>query len=83
MITLADNEETIALFKSKLNSYVEPDFSWEKLPAKSKGLSNAEIIQASEDALKEMVINDHNKVALPQLIKAIEDRNTYREIKFQ
>jgi SpoVK/Ycf46/Vps4 family AAA+-type ATPase len=71
---LPSKEEIIELFKTRLQSYVACDFSWEKLPLISEGLSNAEITLAANDAIKEMLIYDHNSITLSMLQQAIEGR---------
>lgn len=71
---LPTDDEVIQLFKSRLHSYVAKNFSWKKLPAISKGLSNAEVTLASNDAIKEMLIHDLDSITISMLKKAIQDR---------
>ncbi|RPA50734.1 ATP-binding protein [Shewanella vesiculosa] len=71
---LPSKEEIIELFKTRLQSYVASNFSWKKLPLISEGLSNAEITLAANDAIKEMLIYDHNSITLSMLQQAIEGR---------
>jgi hypothetical protein len=53
---------------------VAKNFSWKKLPEISKGLSNAEVTLASNDAIKEMLIHDLDSITISMLKKAIQDR---------
>ncbi|WP_299017156.1 AAA family ATPase [uncultured Photobacterium sp.] len=73
---LPSEEEIIQLFKSRLQGYVARNFSWKKLPAISEGLSNAEITLAANDAIKEMLIHEHNSITISMLQHAIEDRKS-------
>jgi len=71
---LPSNNEIILLFKSRLHSYVANNFSWKKLALMSEGLSNAEVTLAANDAIKEMLIHDHQSISISMLQQAIEDR---------
>ena len=73
---LPSDNEIISLFKSRLHSYVAKNFSWKKLALKSDCLSNAEVTQAANDAIKEMLIHDHQSVTISMLQQAIEDRKS-------
>ncbi|MCK8104650.1 MULTISPECIES: AAA family ATPase [unclassified Pseudoalteromonas] len=73
---LPSEEEIIKLFKTRLHSYVANNFSWKKLSAIAGGLSNAEITLAANDAIKEMLIHDHNSITITMLQQAIEDRKS-------
>lgn len=72
---LPDEEEIIALFKSRLVSYVSKKFSWSDLADKAKGLSSAEITLAAQDAIKELLIHEHKRVSIGMVLAAIEDRH--------
>ena len=72
-------KEITTLFKNKLSPYVAKTFSWKKLPELAEGLSNAEITLAAEDAIKEYLIHDHDKISLPILKHAISDRRMISE----
>ncbi|WP_418135133.1 AAA family ATPase [Psychromonas sp. GE-S-Ul-11] len=72
-------KEITTLFKNKLTTYVSKNFAWKKLPELAEGLSNAEITLAAEDAIKEYLINDHEKITLPILKHAISDRRMIKE----
>lgn len=72
-------KEITTLFKNKLTPYVSKSFAWKKLPELAKGLSNAEVTLAAEDAIKEYLINEHEKISLPILKHAISDRRMIKE----
>lgn len=73
---LPTSNEIISLFKSRLHSYVTKNFSWKKLALKSDGLSNAEVTQSANDAIKEMLIHEHPSVTISMIQQAIEDRKS-------
>jgi SpoVK/Ycf46/Vps4 family AAA+-type ATPase len=72
---LPTEKEITTLFKNKLSPYVAKTFPWKKLPDLAIGLSNAEITLAAEDAIKEYLIHEHEKITLPILKHAINDRS--------
>ncbi len=71
---LPDKAEIIALFKSRLQSYVGKRFSWAKLAEKADGLSCAEVTLAAQDAIKDLLIHEHEYISIEMLTSAIEDR---------
>lgn len=71
---LPTENEIVTLYKNKLKDYVAKNFSWKKLIQCSEGLSNAEITLAAEDAIKEFLIHGHDKITLPIIQVAINDR---------
>tara|TARA_R110002033_G_scaffold20300_4_gene51496 strand:- start:25761 stop:26741 length:981 start_codon:yes stop_codon:yes gene_type:complete len=73
---LPSESEIIALFKSRLCSYVSKNFPWKKLALLSDGLSNAEVTLVANDATKEMLIHDHQSITISMLQQAIEDRKS-------
>ena len=73
---LPSDDEIIALFKSRLNIYVAKNFSWKKLALIANGLSNAEITLAANDAIKEMLIYEHESITFSMINQAIEDRKS-------
>jgi SpoVK/Ycf46/Vps4 family AAA+-type ATPase len=73
---LPSDNEIVLLFKSRLHSYVAKSFSWKKLALMSDGLSNAEITLVSNDAIKEMLIQDKKSITASMIQQAIEDRKS-------
>jgi SpoVK/Ycf46/Vps4 family AAA+-type ATPase len=71
---LPSENEIIALFKSRLRTYVAKNFPWKKLAHLSDGLSNAEVTLVANDATKEMLIHDYPSITISMLQQAIEDR---------
>jgi SpoVK/Ycf46/Vps4 family AAA+-type ATPase len=75
---LPTDDEIVMLFKNRLKPFVRRNFPWKKLPELSKGLSNAEIVMAAEDAVKEILINDLENISISLLEHAIRDRRNIR-----
>ncbi len=71
---LPGQEEIVSLFKSRLKSYVEKDFPWAELAKKAAGLSSAEVTLAAHDAIKELLIHEHEVITVAMVEIAIEDR---------
>lgn len=67
-------DEVITLFRNRLKPYVAKNFPWKKLPEKAEGLSSAEVTQAAEDAIKDLLIDEHDRITQPMLDSAINDR---------
>lgn len=68
--------EIVTLFQGRLSPYVAADFPWERLAGLAEGLSSAEVTLVAEDAVKEMLIEDRDGIALAQLEAAITDRRS-------
>lgn len=75
---LPGEAEIVTLFKNRLQPFVAKNFAWKKLPAITLGLSSAEITRAADEAVKDLLIHDHEKVTMPMLETAIMDRREMR-----
>ncbi len=71
---LPGQEEIVSLLRSRLKSYVEKDFPWAELAKKAVGLSSAEVTLAAHDAIKELLIHEHEAITVAMVEVAIEDR---------
>lgn len=71
---LPTKTEIMSLFKSRLAQYLGGRFKWDKLADLADGLSSAEITLAAQDAIKDFLIHDREKITLEMLHNAIEDR---------
>jgi SpoVK/Ycf46/Vps4 family AAA+-type ATPase len=76
---LPNEEDIVRLLKARLSRNVVKRFQWSKLPSLCTGLSSAEIARAADDALKDSLINDQDKVTLNMLEEAILERRTMRK----
>jgi len=76
---LPKDNEIITLFRNRLEPFVAKNFSWQKLPSLAQGLSNAEISRAADEAIKDLLIHERNKVTMSTLENAITDRRDMRK----
>jgi len=72
--SLPGKDEIVTLFKSRLVPYVARRFSWNTLTEKAKGLSSAEVTLAAQDAIKDLLIHEHEFITLDMALTAIDDR---------
>lgn len=73
---LPDDEEIIALINNRLGNF-KGDFDVKQIIAAIKGLSHAEITMACDDAIKETILSDENKVSEALFLSMIKDRQQY------
>ncbi len=71
---LPSQEEIVTLFKSRLKTYVEKSFPWSEIARKAAGLSSAEVTLAAQDAIKDLLIHEYEKITVAMVEAAIEDR---------
>ena len=71
---MPNKEEIITVFESRLVPYVGKRFSWVKLAEKAEGLSCAEVTLSAQDAIKDLLINEYEKVTIEMVASAIDDR---------
>ncbi len=71
---LPGKEEIISLLKSRLGSHVVKEFPWTEVAQKAQGLSSAEVTLSAEDAIKEMLIHEHETITEEIVESAITDR---------
>ncbi|AEY01639.1 ATPase central domain-containing protein [Oceanimonas sp. GK1] len=76
---LPDDEEIITLFKNRLQPYVAKGFQWKKLAQVAAELSSAEITRAAEEAIKEMLIHNLDRISFASVKEAILDRKEMRK----
>jgi SpoVK/Ycf46/Vps4 family AAA+-type ATPase len=63
-----------ALMKSRLANFELHDLRWSELLAQGEGLSQAELVRASDDAAKDAVLAGSGVVAHDRLLAAICER---------
>jgi SpoVK/Ycf46/Vps4 family AAA+-type ATPase len=71
---LPEHEMLINALKSKLAVFGKSKIDWEKLAVSAAGLSYADITRACEDAIKDAVIHDRQKVATNDILKTLSER---------
>ena len=63
-----------ALMKSRLANFELQDIRWNELLVEGEGLSQAELVRASDDAAKDAVLAESSVVAHDRLLAAIRER---------
>ncbi|ABM29786.1 AAA family ATPase [Nitratidesulfovibrio vulgaris] len=71
-----NDAETIHLIKCRLATYWNEEWSTEAILKTTTGLSHAEIVQACDDAVKDIIINDQAAIDFDTLVKSIEYRRS-------
>ena len=71
---LPGKEEIATLFRSKLKRYADKYFRWSDLAENTKGLSSTEVTYAAQDAIKKLLIHEHEVITMKMVAPAIEDR---------
>jgi len=71
---LPEKNEIIATLKAKLASFTTSRLPWSKVADQAVGLSFGDLTRACEDAIKDVIIHDREKLVQADLISAIEER---------
>jgi len=71
---LPEHDLLINALKAKLALFNKSKIDWEKLAVSAAGLSYADITRACEDAIKDAVIHDRQKVATNDILKTLSER---------
>ncbi|WP_082648276.1 AAA family ATPase [Lysobacter capsici] len=66
--------QIICLLKAKLSGFLGGRVAWKRLADQAKGLSHAEIKRAAEEAIKDALIHDRNKVTENEVGKMLKER---------
>ncbi|WP_420464558.1 AAA family ATPase [Panacagrimonas sp.] len=75
---LPDTEQAQTLLRHRLAGHLPKRVAWKGLATQASGLSYAEIAKASEDALKEALMNEEAQVDIKQVIAMLEERRVMR-----
>jgi len=67
------------LIENRLALFDARSLAWEELATSAQGLSSAEVTRACEDAAKEAVLHQKNKITTALIIKAIERRHAGKQ----
>ena len=79
--SLPDKALAIELIKNKVAAFPTSRIFWKKLVAYADGLSFADISKACEDAIKDAIINDRDKITQRDIAKLLMDRKANRPHK--
>ena len=72
------NEEGERLIRNRLSAFLPSRIGWKKVQSVAKGLSHAEIARACDDAAKQCVIDDEEKISTSQLVEFLSERQKAR-----
>jgi len=72
---LPDQEQSTRLLRLRLKPFVAGNFPWAKLARFAQGLSSAEVTLVAEDAIKDMLIHEHERITEDMIKAAISDRS--------
>jgi hypothetical protein len=72
--TLPDKEQSISLLKARLARSIAKNVSWKRLADIAAGLSYAEVSRASEDSLKNSLINKTKNISEAEIADMLAER---------
>jgi SpoVK/Ycf46/Vps4 family AAA+-type ATPase len=67
-------EDRSRLVANSLGSFLRPAFDTEYIASRTEGLSQAEIVQACQDGIKQAILSDKETVDADSLVRAVQDR---------
>ena len=73
---LPDKARIAEALRVKLSSFKTDKIQWAKAAAAAQGLSFADIARSCEDAIKDAIVHDRQKVTHAELMSAIRDRKS-------
>jgi SpoVK/Ycf46/Vps4 family AAA+-type ATPase len=71
---LPDQESIIAALKTKLTAFKKSKIDWNELATNSVGLSYADITRACEDAMKDAIVNNREKISMDDVRRTLSER---------
>lgn len=74
---LPDHVLIVKLLKSKLSVFRTLRLNWKKLADESSGLSLSDICKVCEDAVKDAIIHDRDKIISKDIAKLLAERKKY------
>ncbi|KAB0664016.1 ATP-binding protein [Oryzomonas japonica] len=75
---LPEHEQLISALQAKLSIFPKSKIDWIKLADTALGLSYADITRACEEAIKEAIIHDRQKVVTGDILKNLSERKAIR-----
>jgi SpoVK/Ycf46/Vps4 family AAA+-type ATPase len=76
---LPDVQGIKELLKDRLCNYTDKGFSWDKAAEIARGLSHAEITRATQEVIKDSLINDLASVSENEILNALNERHEIKE----
>lgn len=78
---LPQQKQIFVLLKNKLAGFAQSKMDWTKLATSAEGMSYAEIVRATEDAIKDALIHDKDAVSYQDISSFLEERKAIRFAK--
>jgi SpoVK/Ycf46/Vps4 family AAA+-type ATPase len=75
---LPEHDQLINALQAKLSVFQQSEIDWEQLAEGASGLSYADLTRACEDAIKEAIIHDRQKVVTCDVLKYLTERKAIR-----
>lgn len=72
------DQEIRAIIKANLIPMKFPRLSWKKIITAARGLSQSEIVRASEDAVKTAILDEHSSLSTNDVVVQLEERKEMR-----
>jgi SpoVK/Ycf46/Vps4 family AAA+-type ATPase len=73
---LPDGEMIRRIIISRLAAFAGEDIDWKVIVEKVRGLSQADVSRAAEDAVKHALLQEQNHVTTPSLLSALDERTS-------
>lgn len=73
---LPQNENIVKALKASISAFKKDRINWEQLADLAIGLCYADIIKAGEEAIKDAIINDRDKISNEDLLKTLSERKS-------
>lgn len=71
-------EQIRKLISSNISPMKAPRLAWEKVIAAAEGLSQAEIVRATDDAVKTAILDERNQLSESDLVDRLQERHAMR-----
>lgn len=75
---LPEQEQLVTALRAKLSVFQKAKVDWQKLAEFAYGLSYADITRACDDAIKEAIIHDRQKIVTTDILKTLAERKAIR-----
>ena len=81
--TAPSEEQIRKLITASIRPMRHPRLAWKELIASAQGLSQAEIVQASEDAVKTAILDERDQLATVDILQRMEERAEMRDALYK
>jgi len=75
-------KESISILKNRLFQFIDKEFDWSDCIKYTEGLSHAELTRAADDAIKNAIMIDEDKISSSDIISSLKERRKYHDKTF-